>query len=148
MGSTGSWWPRVRAPWRPTWAALRAKLGARATPLSRCCAKEPAGRWAAVACNSAKENPPKGAVSEVVEVQEGVGEAERERGRGVIVGEEALRGENTFRLSLAANFIGSGNCCTWTHIFSPGVLSFFWRSWSKDSCLIVAAAIPAEKADS
>ena len=51
-------------------------------------------------------------MSEVVEVQEGVGEAERERGRGVIVGEEALRGENTFRLSLAANFIGSGNCYT------------------------------------
>ena len=30
------------------------KLGARATPLSRCCAKEPAGRSAAVTCNSAK----------------------------------------------------------------------------------------------
>ena len=51
-------------------------------------------------------------MSEVVEVEEGVeeaeevGEAERE---GVIVGKRLKKGERTLSLSLAANFIGSGN---------------------------------------
>ena len=72
---------------------------------------------------------------------------ERQRGKeGEVVGEEAIRGENTFCLPLAANFNGSGNCYAWSTIFVQLVFSsFFWRFLSKVPCLIVAAAILAAK---
>ena len=63
--------------------------------------------------------------------------AEKQRGKeGEVVGEEAIRGENTFCLPLAANFSGSGNCYAWTPIYMQLVFSsFFSRFWSKEPCL-------------